>query len=102
MSRFGFENNPVKLPKLTTPVKRGGDRDRIADAAEAGRALGFVPREPDKAATRATRARKRKREERGNLLIHGPERVLALFRDYADGADLSYWQALEKLIEQKR
>ncbi len=60
-----------------------------------------MPREPEKAAVRATHARKRKREARSNLLIHGPERVLALFRDYADGADLSYWKALEKLLDGK-
>lgn len=99
MTRFGFDTNPVKLPDLPAKKPKAPDRGEIAEVARAGRELGFVPRETPRPPT--TRSRKRRREQRGNLLIHGPERILVRFRSYADGADLSYWEALEQLLDRK-
>ncbi len=97
MSGFGFDNSPVKLPRLASTQPRKPARSELAEVARVGRELGFVPREipPPPGA----KVRKRKREKRGNMLIHGPERVLARFRDYADEADLSYWEAIELLLD---
>lgn len=95
MTRFGFDETPIRLPVLKSSVGRNTDKGTIAEMAEAGRELGFVPRE-----VRSSKTRRRKREKRSNLLIHGPERVLARFRDYADREDVSYWEAIERLLGQ--
>ncbi len=95
MSRFGFADKPVVLPELTSSVSRTPAIETMAEVAEAGRELGFVPRE-----VKAPRTRRRKREKRSNMLIHGPERVLVRFRDYADKADVSYWEAIERLLDE--
>ncbi len=95
MSRFGFDETPIRLPKLISTVARKPAAETMAEISEAGRELGFIPRE-----VKAPRTRRRKREKRSNMLIHGPERVLARFRDYADTADVSYWEAIERLLDQ--
>ena len=95
MSRFGFDETPLRLPKLTSTVARKPAAETMAEISQAGRELGFVPRE-----AKAPRARRRKREKRSNMLIHGPERVLARFRDYADRTDVSYWEAIERLLDE--
>lgn len=101
MSRFGFDDKPIKLPDLKTAVTRNPDGELIAEVARAGRDLGFVSRESKASTGKAPRARRRRREKRSNLLIHGPERVLERFRNYADAEDLSYWEAIERLLDQK-
>lgn len=100
MSGFGFDNRPVRLPKLAAVEPRKAGRAELADVARVGRELGFVPREVPRPA--GVHARKRRREKRSNMLIHGPERILARFRDYADEADLSYWEALEVLLDRNQ
>ena len=102
MSRFGFEEKPLELPELKTAVERNPDGKLIAEVARAGRDLGFVPRDSKPSAGKAPRARRRRREKRSNILIHGPERVLDRFRDFADAEDLSYWEAIERLLDQQR
>lgn len=96
MSRFGFDDLPVRLPDLKTRVSDTGDGRTLAKLAEMGEELGFVSREQ-----RAPTTRRRRREKRGNILIHGPERVLGRFRAFADAADLSYWEAIERLLDQE-
>ncbi|MGI9412602.1 MAG: hypothetical protein ACR2PM_02975 [Hyphomicrobiales bacterium] len=98
MTRIGFDSGPLKLGEVKPRGKRKPSRDETAEAVRAGHKLGFVPREAS--TSTMPRTRNRKREKRGNLLIHGPDRVLARFRDYADNTDLSYWEALERLLEQ--
>jgi hypothetical protein len=95
VTRFGFEDTAARLVKLKSTGEPKPDTKKLAELAEAGRDLGFVPRE-----ARAPKTRRRKREKRSNILIHGPERVLVRFRDYADREDLSYWEAIERLLEQ--
>jgi len=99
VTRIGFENGPLKLSEIKPLGKRKPSQDETDEAVRAGHELGFVPREVPRPAAPAARTRNRKREKRGNLLIHGPDRVLARFRDFADDADLSYWEAMERLLD---
>lgn len=99
MTRIGFEKGPLRLSEIKPVEKRKPSKDETEEAVRAGHELGFVPREVPREPETAPRTRNRKREKRGNLLIHGPDRVLARFRDFADEADLSYWEAIDRLLD---
>ena len=99
MTRIGFEKGPLRLSEIKPVEKRKPSKNETDGAVKAGHELGFVPREVPLEPKPSPRTRNRKREKRGNLLIHGPERVLTRFRDFADDADLSYWEAIDRLLD---
>ena len=97
--KYGFGGG-IKLPK-TTPTQKPRpkvDGSSLKDAVKAGADLGFVSRE---ATTRLKPGPKRK-EAQDKVSIPGPKRVVDDFRAFCSTHDLTLWQGLELLLEEKK
>jgi hypothetical protein len=96
--KYGFGGG-LDLPKLKkdTAKPRPSITPDIDAAVKAGNALGFVNRDPQ---TRAKPGPKRT-ELQDKVTVPGPKRVIDDFRSYCQANDLTLWQGLEKLLEQK-
>lgn len=93
---YGFDTaaEPITLPK---PKKRteATKADTLA-AAEAGKALGFVPRDTE----RKRKPGPKRVEPQSKISLTGPERVLSRFQDFCDReGGLAYWQGVEELLD---
>ena len=110
MSNFGFdkvhkpanEERKLDLSGINmTPPATSGRKGKKALAK--GEQLGFSSREPDRPTKGQGRVeRKRQLTPMRSIYIKGPESVLDRFIDYTNrlGVD-AYWQALEKLLNDK-
>lgn len=76
------------------PAKTKSGSDKIA------KAHGFTSREPVQPVLLKKRRRVQHDEPVDQLSIRGPVRVLNQFIDYCDAHQLSYWEALEKLVDE--
>lgn len=76
------------------------DRTALDDALEAGRSLGFVPRDPQDRGrgTLARRPGPRRKEEQDRLSVAGPRRVTDAFRTFCTRLALTHWEGLERLM----
>lgn len=79
-------------PKAEAKTKPGTDR--------LAKAHGFTSREAAQPVLLKKRRRVQHSEPVDQLSIRGPVRVLNSFIDYCDTHQLSYWEALEKLVEE--
>lgn len=101
-NKYGFGDDNTTQIKLPPPkqAKPKPTPAAVADAARAGEGLGFVPREPQSSpAAPVGRRRKKETEPQDKIFISGPARVIQAFRDHADAAGLTYWEALERLLD---
>ena len=95
MSTYGFGGGGIALPEAQAQRTRV-DTDALGRAAEAGRALGFEPRD---AAVRRKPGPKR-REPQVKMSIAGPARVLDSFRAYCDAHGLTQREGIERLMRE--
>jgi len=97
--KYGFGGG-IELPK-TTPTQKPRpqvDSNSLSEAVKAGNDLGFVSREPT---TRLKPGPKRK-EAQDKVSIPGPKRVVDDFRAFCSAKDLTLWQGLELLLEERK
>jgi hypothetical protein len=111
VSNFGFDkvNKPANEERkldlsgihMTAPVP---PVEKEKKAVAKGEQLGFSSREPDRPTRGQGRVeRKRQQTPMRSIYIKGPESVLDRFIAYTNqlGVD-AYWQALEKLLNEKQ
>jgi hypothetical protein len=103
MSTYGFGDEPPAgqgTPAgLTLPPRKDSTpRPALAPleaALDAGKAAGFVSREPSAARRKPG---PRRTEPQAKLTLTGPKRVLDQLQAYCDAEGLPYWQAIEGLL----
>lgn len=89
-----------RKPKPKPPVRKAQDAlaDRLA------KSQGFTSREANQSAAAPVLMKKRRRiqhdEPVDQLSIRGPVRVLNGFIDYCEEQKLSYWEGMERLVEE--
>jgi hypothetical protein len=89
-----------RKPKAKPPVRKAQDdlADRLA------KSQGFTSREAAETPAAPILMKKRRRvqhdEPVDQLSIRGPVRVLNGFIDYCEAHKLSYWEGLERLVEE--
>ena len=91
----------IVLPQLPAARPRAApDRTALDDALEAGRSLGFVPRDPQDRLAAGTRRRPgpRRREEQDRLTVAGPRRVTDAFRTLCSRLAMTHWEMLDRLM----
>lgn len=94
MSRYGFGTGGIALPETPAPARERIDPETLGQAVEAGRELGFAPREPEP----RRKPGPKRREPQVKMSIAGPKRVLDPFRAYCDARELTQWEGIERLM----
>lgn len=95
---FGAEGaSGIELPKGRAKSRKKVDRAVLDEALDAGKDLGFVDREPQ---NRRKPGPKRK-EPQDKVSIPGPKRVTDRFRKFCADQDITLWQGLEMLLENR-
>lgn len=93
---YGFDNNEdaIKLP--VTKKKLVTKPQAIEAAAEAGKILGFVPRD----GKAGRKSGPKRTEPQGKVTLTGPQRVISRLQRYCDAqGSVAYWQAVEQLMD---
>lgn len=90
----------IKLPAPAAGRRPAVDRAALDEAVEAGRALGFVARDPQSATpvAQGLRAAPRRGPERDKMCVSGPRRVTGAFRSFCARLALSHWEGLDRLM----
>lgn len=87
-----------RKPKTKPPVRKAQDdlADRLA------KSQGFTSREAAQAAPVLMKKRRRVQHDEpvDQLSIRGPVRVLNGFIDYCEAHKLSYWEGMERLVQE--
>ena len=97
-SRYGFGGGGIELPKPATPTPRAPmDRSALREAVQAGAELGFVSRE----AGAKRKPGPKQKEPQDKVSIPGPKRVVDQFRAYCIEQNVTLWEGLEMLLQQK-
>lgn len=93
---YGFDTNEeaIKLPVKTK--KLVAKPASIAEAAEAGKVLGFVQRDGQI----GRKSGPKRTEPQGKVTLTGPQRVISRLQRYCDEqGGVAYWKALEQLMD---
>lgn len=98
MNKYGFSRG-IELPQTTPerPARRKVDTESLSQAVQAGNEMGFVSREP----TRRTKPGPKQREAQDKVSIPGPKRVTDAFRNFCRERDLTLWEGLELLLNDR-
>ncbi len=102
--KYGFgagERGGIELPKITPRPKHLVAPDALTGAIEAGKALGFVAREVAPEAEQRRKPGPRRIEPQGKVGIVGPQRVIEAFRAFCDQEDVTLWEGLERLLQER-
>ncbi len=105
-SKYGFdqEPEPVTLPSPKRTTRRGESPSNAHNAtaeaaANAGEALGFVDRTPDKKRNLKLNPGRKRTEEQDRITIPGPKRVIDRLRTIAKLNNVPVWRALEMALD---
>lgn len=93
---YGFDTSDeaIKLPAKTK--KSVAKPASIAEAAEAGKVLGFVQRDGQS----GRKSGPKRTEPQGKVTLTGPQRVISRLQRYCDAqGGTAYWRALEQLLD---
>jgi len=94
-TKYGFGGG-LSLPAKETIAQRPSvSPDAMSEAVEAGNKLGFVSRDPPQ----RRKPGPKRREPQDKISIPGPKRVTDRFRAFCVESDLTYWEALETLLD---
>jgi hypothetical protein len=98
MNKYGFSGG-IDLPQTTPerPARRKVDTESLSQAVQAGNEMGFVSREP----ARRTKPGPKQREAQDKVSIPGPKRVTDAFRTFCRERDLTLWEGLELLLNDR-
>ena len=102
--KYGFgaaEGGGIELPKVAPRPKRSVAPDALTGAVEAGKALGFVARDAAPGAEPKRKPGPRRVEPQGKVGIVGPQRVIDAFRAFCDQEDVTLWEGLERLLQER-
>lgn len=99
MNKYGFSEGGIDLPQTTPtrPARRKVDADSLTQAVQAGNEMGFVSREP----VQRTKPGPKRREPQDKVSIPGPKRVTDAFRAFCRERDLTLWEGLELLLNDR-
>ena len=96
--KYGFGGG-ISLPTADRAEEKPRvDSATLGEAVKAGKSLGFVDREPG---SRRKPGPKR-REPQDKVSIPGPKRVINQYRAFCTRRDLTLWQGLELLLEERK
>mgnify|MGYP004540961331 CR=1 FL=1 len=102
--KYGFgggQRGGIALPKISSKPKSHVAQDALTGAIKAGEALGFVARGAAPEAEQRRKPGPRRVEAQGKVGIVGPQRVIDAFRAFCDQEDVTLWEGLERLLQER-
>jgi hypothetical protein len=95
--KYGFSGG-LELPDTAPSQRRTPlDPEALSGAIKAGESLGFMDRTPGV----KRKPGPRRTEPQDKVSIPGPKRVIDQFRMFCGDQDLTLWQGLERLLDQR-
>jgi len=97
--KYGFGGG-IDLPKAEATTRRAPlDQSALSEAVQAGKSLGFVDRDPSSTAKR--KPGPKRMEAQDKISIPGPKRVIDQFRTFCTEQNVTLWEGLEVLLQDK-